>query len=148
MEVILKERILNLGDLGEKVIVKPGYARNYLIPTGKALQATKKNLATFEAERAQLEKIAQEKYQQAEAKANQLAELSLTIASKAGDGGKLFGSIGTRDIADALTQQGVKVAKHEVRMPNGVIREIGEFEVVVHLHSDIDTTININVVAE
>ncbi len=147
MEVILKEKIRNLGDLGQKIVVKPGYARNFLIPKGKALQATKSNLAAFEAERAKLEKLAKEKLQQAEQKSEKLSALAIKIASKAGEGGKLFGSVGTRDIAEAITQQGVEVAKHEVRMPDGVIREIGEFEVVIHLHSDIDATIKVTVEA-
>lgn len=147
MEVILKEKIRNLGDLGQKVIVKAGYARNFLIPTGQALQATKQNLAVFEAERAKLEKLAKDKLELAQQKAEKLEALSITIASKAGEGGKLFGSIGTRDIAEAITQQGIEILKHEVRMPEGVIREIGEFEVVIHLHSDIDATTKVIVEA-
>ena len=148
MEVILQEKIRNLGDLGQKVNVKPGYARNFLIPQGKALQATPENLKAFEARRAELEKNAAERLQQAQDKAQKLVALDITIASNAGDGGKLFGSIGTRDIADAIVAKGVEIGKHEVRMPHGVIREIGEFPVGVHLHTDVDVEINVKVIAE
>ena len=148
MQVILKEKIRNLGDLGDTVNVKPGYARNFLLSQDKAMRATKANLEEFEARRAELEKIAAEKLQAAQSIAEKLAELSVVIQSKAGDGGKLFGSIGTRDIADAITAKGVEVAKHQVRMPEGVIRQIGEYELSLHLHTDVDVEIKVVVEAE
>lgn len=148
MQVILREKIRKLGQLGELVNVKPGYARNFLIPGKKAMMATKVNLERFEAERAALEKKAQETLNAAEARATALAELRVTLSASAGEGGKLFGSIGTRDIAEAITNAGVAVDKQEVRMPHGVIRQIGEYEVTVHLHTDVDVKLQLNVVAE
>ena len=147
MQVILLEKIKGLGALGTKVDVKPGYGRNFLIPQGKALPATARNLADFEVRRAELERQEAAVLAAAEARAGALAELSLTIASKAGDEGKLFGSIGTHDIADALTASGVEVAKAEVRLPNGTIRNVGEYDVAVHLHSDVEATVRVVVVA-
>ncbi len=147
MEVILLERVANLGNLGDKVNVKAGYGRNYLLPYGKATAATAANIAVFEARRAELEAAAAEKKASAEARAAQLAELEITISAVAGDEGKLFGSIGTHDIADALTASGVEVAKSEVRLPNGTIRHIGEFDVAVHLHTDVEATVKVIVVA-
>ena len=125
MEVILLEKVANLGNLGDKVNVKAGYGRNYLLPQGKATAATAENVAAFEARRAELEKLAAEKKAYAESRAAQLAELEVTITATAGDEGKLFGSIGTHDIADALTASGVEVAKSEIRLPNGAIRLVG-----------------------
>ncbi len=148
MEVILLEKIRNLGDLGDKVSVANGYGRNYLVPQGKAVPATKSNVEQFEARRAELEKQAAELLASAEARAAKLKELSITIAANAGDEGKLFGSIGTRDIADAITAAGVEVSKAEVRMPNGVIRNTGEFDIDVNLHTDVTVTMKVNVVAE
>jgi len=148
MQVILKEKIRNLGDLGETVNVKPGYARNFLLPNGKALRATTENVAVFEKQRAELEKAAAEKLTEAQTRAAKFADFSVTIASKAGEGGKLFGSIGTRDIADAVTAKGIALAKHEVRMPQGVIRQIGEYELQVQLHTDVSTTIKVIVEAD
>lgn len=145
MQVILREKIRKLGDLGELVNVKPGFARNFLVPQGFAMQATKENLAKFEADRAELEKAAAEKVAAAQARAKQLSDKSITITAKTGDSGKLFGSIGTRDIAEALIENGIEVDKHEVRLPLGVIREIGQYDVVVHLHSDVDVTIHVRV---
>jgi large subunit ribosomal protein L9 len=147
MEVILLEKIANLGNLGDKVNVKSGYGRNYLLPQGKATAATAANIAVFEARRAELEKAAAEKKAVAEARAAQLADLQITISAVAGDEGKLFGSIGTQDIADALSAAGVAVEKSEVRMPNGTIRHLGEFEVDVHLHTDVEATVKLTVVA-
>jgi large subunit ribosomal protein L9 len=150
MEVILLEKIANLGNLGDKVNVKSGYGRNYLLPQGKATAATAANIAAFEARRAELEKAAAEKKASAEARAAQLAELEVTITATAGDEGKLFGSIGTHDIADALTASGVEVAKSEVsevRLPNGTIRQTGEYDVAVHLHTDVEATVKLIVVA-
>lgn len=148
MQVILLDKIAKLGGLGDQVAVKAGYARNYLIPQGKAVMATKANIETFDARRAELEaKLAAGKAA-AEERAAKLGELAaVVIASKAGDEGKLFGSIGTHDIADALTAAGVEVAKAEVRLPNGTIRQVGEFDVAVHLHSDVEATVRVVVVA-
>ena len=148
MEVILLDKIAHLGGLGEKVTVKSGLARNYLFPQGKAVMATKDNLAAFEARRAELEAKLAEVKAAAEARAAQLSALTnVTIATKAGDEGKLFGSVGTRDIADAITAAGVPVAKSEVRMPEGALRYTGEYEIAVQLHADVKTTVKINVVA-
>lgn len=148
MQVILREKIRKLGNLGELVGVKPGYARNFLIPQGKALMATKINIERFEAERTQLEKVAAELLAAAGVRVEQLKELTIKISASAGEGGKLFGSIGTRDIAEAITKAGVEVHKHEVRMPNGVIRQIGEYELELHLHTDLDVLVKVHVVAE
>ena len=147
MEVILLEKIANLGNLGDKVAVKAGYARNFLLPFGKATPATAANLEAFEARRAELERIADEKKAEAEARAAKLADLSVTITANAGEEGKLFGSIGTRDIADAVTAAGVEIEKSEVRLPEGPLRNVGEFDVVVQLHSDVETTVKLIVVA-
>lgn len=147
MEVILLEKVANLGNLGDKVNVKSGYGRNYLLPQRKATAATAANLAEFEARRADLEQAAVERKVYAETRAAQLAELEVTITATAGDEGKLFGSIGTHDIADALTASGVEVAKSEIRLPNGTIRQVGEYDVAVHLHSDVEATVKVIVVA-
>ena len=147
MEVILLEKIANLGNLGDKVAVKAGYARNFLLPFGKATPATAENVAAFEARRAELEKLAAEKKAEADARAAQLAELTVTIAANAGEEGKLFGSIGTRDIADAVTAAGVAIENSEVRLPDGALRNVGEFDVVVQLHTDVETTVKLVVVA-
>jgi large subunit ribosomal protein L9 len=149
MEVILLDKIAKLGGLGDKVSVKSGYARNYLLPKGKAVFASAENVEHFEARRADLEKKLAGELSAAEARGAKLTELAeVTIASKAGDEGKLFGSIGTRDIADAITEAGVAVTKAEVRLPLGSIREVGEFDIVLHLHNDVDATIKVNVIAE
>ncbi|WP_426415830.1 50S ribosomal protein L9 [Aestuariirhabdus sp. LZHN29] len=147
MEIILLERISNLGDLGDKVNVKSGYGRNFLIPFGKAVPATAANVAEFEARRAELEKIAAEKRAAADARAEKLNGLELAISAKAGDEGKLFGSIGTRDLADAIIAAGVEVDKTEIRLPEGVIRQLGEFDVDVQLHSDVTATVKVIVTA-
>ena len=149
MEVILLDKIAKLGGLGDKVTVKSGYARNYLLPKGKAVFASKANVEHFEARRADIEKQLAEALAAAEAKAAKIVELAeVTIASTAGDEGKLFGSIGTKDIADAITEAGVEVAKAQVRMPLGTIRETGEFDIVIHLHNDVDTSIKVVIIAE
>ena len=148
MEVILLEKVGKLGSLGDKVSVRAGYGRNFLIPFGKAVPANDANIAEFEARRAELEKAAAEKLAQAQARAEQLNEKSVTIVSKAGDEGKLFGSIGVRDIADAITASGVEVAKSEVRLPQGSIRNIGEFDITLQLHSEVEAVIKLVVVAE
>jgi large subunit ribosomal protein L9 len=148
MEVILLEKIRNLGDLGDKVKVANGYGRNYLVPHGKAVPATKENIEHFEARRAELEKQAAEQLAAAQARAEKLNDLTVTIQANAGDEGKLFGSIGTRDIADAVTAAGVEVSKSEVKMPNGVIRNVGEYQLELLLHSDVSATITVKVVPE
>ena len=148
MEVILLEKTRNLGDLGDKVNVKPGYGRNFLIPQGKAVPATKANLETFEARRAELEKAAGEALSAAETRKGQLDELAVTIPAKAGDEGKLFGSIGTRDIAEAITAAGVAVEKKEVRLPEGAIRNVGDYEIELQLHSDVVVQVKVAIVAE
>ena len=147
MEVILLEKMGKLGELGDKVSVKSGFGRNYLFPQGKAVPATADNVAKFEERRADLEKTAAEKLGAANARAEALSAFAVTIASKAGDEGKLFGSIGTRDIAEALTAAGQAVDKSEVRLPEGALRHVGEFEVVLHLHPEVNATATVNVVA-
>ncbi len=147
MEVILLEKIANLGNLGDKVAVKAGYARNFLLPFGKATPATAGNVEAFEARRAELEKVAAERKGEAEARAAKLAELTVTITANAGEEGKLFGSIGTRDIADAVTAAGVELEKSEVRLPEGPLRAVGEFDVAVQLHTDVEATVKLVVVA-
>lgn len=137
MDVILLEKVGRLGSVGDKVSVKPGYGRNYLLPKGKAITATASNVAAFEARRAELEKSAAERKQQAEARAAALAELVVTIKANAGDEGKLFGSVGARDIAQAITAAGVAVSKAEVKLPSGALRDIGEYSVDVQLHVDV-----------
>lgn len=145
MQIILREKIRNLGELGELVNVKPGYARNYLIPEGFALQATKTNLERFEAERIELEKLASGKLEKARARAKKLEAMSIVLLANAGDGGKLFGSIGTKDIADEIAAQGMELERHEIRMPNGVIRELGSYQVAIHLHTDVEAEITVTV---
>lgn len=149
MQVILLESIKNLGELGSVVDVRPGHGRNYLIPHGKALPATKDNLAQVEARRAELEKQAAEQLAAAQERADKLAEAQVTIAQKAGEEGKLFGSVGTQDIADAITAQlGVEVAKAEVKLPHGALRQTGEFEIDLGLHAEVTVTIKLAVVPE
>ncbi|OOF13129.1 MULTISPECIES: 50S ribosomal protein L9 [Salinivibrio] len=148
MQVILLDKIGNLGGLGDQVTVKSGYARNFLIPQGKAVMATKTNIEHFEARRAELEAKVAEQLAAAQARAEKVEALeAVEIASKAGDEGKLFGSIGTRDIADAVTAAGVEIAKSEVRLPEGALRNTGEYEISVQLHSDVFATVKVNVVA-
>lgn len=148
MEVILLEKVGKLGGLGDKVSVKAGFGRNFLIPYGKAVPANEANIAEFEARRAELEKAAAEKLAAAETRAEQLNEKAVTITSKAGDEGKLFGSIGVRDIADAVTAAGVEVSKAEVRLPEGPLRAVGDYDITLQLHSDVEAVIKLSVVAE
>jgi large subunit ribosomal protein L9 len=148
MEVILLDKVGRLGAIGDKVTVKSGYGRNYLLPQGKAVAATAKNIADFEVRRAGLEAAAASKIAGATARAEQLAALEVTIAAKAGDEGRLFGSIGTRDIAEAITAAGVAVAKSEVRLPQGVLREIGQYEIDVQLHAEVIQAVKLAVVPE
>ena len=147
MNIILLDKIANLGSLGDQVAVKSGYARNFLFPQGKAVPATKENVELFEQRRADYEAKLADQLAAAQARAEKVNALeSVTIASKAGDEGKLFGSIGTRDIADAITAAGVEVKKSEVLMPNGTLREVGEFEIELHLHADVFANITVKVV--
>ena len=149
MQVILLDKIAHLGKVGDQVNVKSGFARNYLIPQGKAVMATKANTEHFEARRAELEEKAAQALAAAVDRAARLEALgSVTIASKAGDEGRLFGSIGTRDIADAITAKGVEVAKSEVRLPNGLIRTLGEHEVTFQFHGEVFSHLNVVIVAE
>ncbi|PJG82841.1 50S ribosomal protein L9 [Caviibacterium pharyngocola] len=149
MQVILLDKIAHLGSVGDQVSVKSGYARNFLIPQGKAVMATKANIEHFEARRAELEAKAAESLAAAQARAAKLAELAtITIASKAGDEGRLFGSITTRDVAEAVTAAGVEVAKSEVRLSTGPLRTTGDHEVRFQLHGEVFATLNVVVVAE
>ena len=143
MELILLEKIQNLGDLGDKVKVKPGYGRNYLMPQGKAVPATEENIARFEARRAELEKAAQERVVAAEGRSAALAGVVVTFTVNASEEGKLYGSVGPREISEALAEMGYEVSKSEVIMGEGPIRNTGEFEVSLHLHADIETGIKV-----
>ena len=148
MNVILLEKVQNLGNLGDVVSVKPGYARNFLIPQGKAKPATPENLAEFEARRAELERQAAEQLANAQAVYEKLHGQVFTIEANAGEEGKLFGSVGTHDIAEKLNEAGFEVERKQVRMPDGAIRHVGTYEIDVALHPDVTATININVQAE
>jgi large subunit ribosomal protein L9 len=149
MEIILLNKVANLGGLGDSVTVKSGYARNFLFPQGQAVPATKANVEKFEARRAELEAKIADQLAVSEARAVKVTELgSVTIAAPAGNEGKLFGSIGTRDIALAITAAGVKVSKSEVKLPTGTLRDTGEFEINLQLHSDVIATIKLVVIKE
>jgi len=147
MQVILLERIGNLGNLGDEVAVKNGYGRNFLIPQGKAVRATKENREMFEARRAELEAQAKARLDGAEGRAAALEDVSVTITARA-DEGKLYGSVGPREVSEALAAAGHEIAIAEIKMPLGAIREVGEFEVDVQLHSDVTTTVGLVIVAE
>ncbi|WP_415036703.1 50S ribosomal protein L9 [Azonexus sp.] len=148
MQIILLEKVLNLGNLGEVVRVKDGYARNYLIPQKKAKRATPAALAEFEARRAELEKLAAEKLAAAQAVADKLNGVVVSVARKSAMDGRLFGSVGNADIADALKAAGFEVDKAAVRLPEGPLKMIGEFPVEVALHTDVLASVTVNVVAE
>jgi large subunit ribosomal protein L9 len=148
MEVILLEKIKNLGALGAKVNVKPGYGRNFLIPQGKAVPATEKNVAEFDARRAELERKANEQLGEAQARAERVGALAVVIAAKAGDEGKLFGSVGTSTIAEAISKLGEAVDKSEVRLPNGALRSTGDYDIDLQLHPEVTVTVKVTVVAE
>ena len=148
MDVILLTKVANLGNIGDRVKVKSGHGRNFLLPKGKATLATPENVKKFEARRAELEKIAREQFQDAESRAAALKEFKLQITAKAGTEGKLFGSIGTADIAEACTTQGHKLARSEVRLPTGPLRTVGEHVVTLHLHTDIDVQLPVVITAE
>ena len=148
MNVILLEKIGNLGDLGDEVSVKPGFARNYLLPQGKAVTADDENRTVFEGRRAELEASANEKLAEANTRAEKLADKELSIAVKSGEEGRLYGSVGTQNIADALTAEGIPVERSEIRMPEGVIRVLGEYEIAIQLHTDVAAQIKVVVVPE
>lgn len=148
MEVILLQKVANLGNIGDRVKVRSGFGRNFLLPEGKATLATPDNIARFEARRAELERAAREHLSSAEERAAAMKEFKLTIPAKAGTEGKLFGSIGTSDIAEACTRAGFKVERSEVRLPSGPLRMIGEHTVTLHLHADIDVPVHVSIIAE
>ena len=148
MNVILLERIGKLGDLGDEVMVKSGFARNFLIPQGKAVRATDANRESFESRRAELEAAALKRRSAAEQRAAALDEQSVTIVARAADEGKLYGSVGTAEIAQALSDKGIEVSKAEVRLPEGAIRQVGEYEVGVQIDTDLTVPIGVTVVAE
>jgi large subunit ribosomal protein L9 len=148
MDVILLQKVANLGNIGDRVKVRSGYGRNFLLPQGKATLATPDNVARFEARRDELEKAAREHLASATERSAALKEFKLVITAKAGTEGKLFGSIGTSDIAEALNKQGFKIERSEVRMPNGPLRMVGDHSVGLHLHADIDVPVAVSIVAE
>lgn len=148
MELILLQKVTNLGVLGDKVNVKPGYGRNYLVPQGKAVPATAANVAEFEAKRAEYEAKAKAVHDEAEGRAAKLEGASVTITANAATEGKLFGSVGPRDIADAFTAAGLPLEKSEVIMGEGALRNVGEYEIVVKLHADVQTTVKVVVQAQ
>lgn len=148
MEVILLQKVANLGGIGDKVKVKPGYGRNFLLPQGKAALATAANLKKFEERRAELEKLAADELESAKLRAGQLEGFKLDLHAKAGTEGKLFGSIGTADIAEAVSKAGIRIERSEVRLPQGPIRLVGEHHVKLHLHTDIEIDLPVTVHAE
>jgi large subunit ribosomal protein L9 len=148
MDIILLQKVDNLGDLGDKVNVKNGYGRNYLIPSGRAVAATAQNVKAFEARRAELEKEAAAKMAAAEQRKQLLDGMSVSIKCKAGDEGRLFGSIGTADIAKAVTEAGTELERKEVLLPNGAFRVAGEYDVDLHLHADVNATLKLSIVPE
>lgn len=148
MEVILLEKVANLGNLGDQVKVKPGYGRNFLIPHGKATPATPENIKVFEERRAELERQAAEALAAAQARAEKLEGYELTLAAKAGEEGKLFGSVGTADIAQGLADAGHEVERQEVLLPEGAFRSVGEYDVQLRLHADVEATIKLVITAE
>src|SRR5579872_3535476 len=148
MQVILLQKVANLGNIGDRVKVKSGYGRNFLLPHGQATLATPENVARFEARRAELEKAAHEHLSSAQQRAEAMKEFKLVITAKAGTEGKLFGSIGTSDIAEAATKAGIPVQRSEVRLPNGALRTVGDHSVTLHLHADIDVPLAVTIVAE
>jgi large subunit ribosomal protein L9 len=148
MDIILLQKVANLGNIGDRVKVKPGYGRNFLLPQGKAALATPENLKKFESRRADFEKAAREELGGAQARAAKLEGFKLTLTAKAGGEGKLFGSIGTADIAEACRKAGHEIERSEVRLPHGPIRQVGEHVVHLHLHTDVTIDLPVVVVAE
>jgi large subunit ribosomal protein L9 len=148
VEIILLEKVANLGNIGDRVKVRSGFGRNYLLPKGKATLATPDNVAKFEARRAELERVAREQATSAQDRAAALQGFHLTVTAKAGTEGKLFGSVGTSDIAEACTRAGYPVARSEVRLPNGPLRTVGEHVIDLHLHADVNVQLPVTIVAE
>ena len=148
MEVILLEKIHRLGELGDKVQVRAGYGRNYLVPQKRAVPATPGNIEKFEGQRAELEKAQSDVLSAAQARMAGFAELEVSVSAKAGTEGKLYGSIGTTEIAEAVCATGNNLEKREIRLPDGPLREIGEYQVTIHLHADAETTVTVHVNAE
>ncbi len=148
MDVILLEKVANLGDLGDRVSVKPGFGRNFLVPNGKAVLATADRIEEFEKRRAELEKAAAERLSDAEKRAEAINKLTLEIAHQAGEEGKLFGSVGMTDIIKLAADAGVELSKNEIKLPDGPIRQTGEFDILAHLHTDVVATFKLTVVAE
>lgn len=148
MNIILLEKVANLGNLGDKVSVKPGFGRNFLIPGGKAVLATADRIEEFEKRRAELEKAEADRLTQAQTKAEAVEKLNITIAHQAGEEGKLFGSVGMPDIIKACEAEGVELAKQEIKLPEGALRHTGEFEIAIHLHTDVVASLKLAVVAE
>lgn len=148
MEVILLEKVTNLGALGDRVRVRPGYGRNYLVPQGKAVPATEENIAEFERRRAELEQAQADTLAAARARADALTGLVVTIARKTADEGRLFGSVGPADVAEAITAAGTPVEKTEVRLPEGPLRQAGEHPVTLHLHAEVEVEVTVQVVPE
>ena len=148
MEVILLQKVANLGNIGDRVKVKSGFGRNYLLPQGKATLATPAHIAKFEERRAELEKAARDQLQSAEERQIALKDFKLTIRAKAGTEGKLFSSVGTADIAEALQRENFKIERSEVRLPSGPLRTVGEHNVSLHLHADVDVPLPVTIVAE
>ena len=148
MKVILQEKVANLGNVGDQVLVRPGYARNFLFPYGKAVPATPESIAEFEKRRAELEKAAAALLEKAKAKAKKLTAKTFKITANASEEGKLFGSVGPREIAEAISKNGVTIGKHEVNLPEGPIRQMGEYQIPIHLHIDVSVTVKIEVISK
>ena len=148
MNIILLERVRNLGDLGQEVSVAPGYGRNFLIPQGKAVRATDENRSRFETQRADLEQVANDRLKSAQDRAAKLVGAAISLAARASEEGRLYGSIGTREIADALSERVLEVSKAEVRMPEGAIRQVGEYDIEIGLHTDVVVTVKVTVIPE
>jgi len=148
MEVILLQKVANLGNIGDRVKVRSGFGRNFLLPQGKATLATPENIAHFETRHAELERLAREQLQSADERAAAMKDFKLTVQAKAGTEGKLYGSIGTSDIAEALTRAGLRIERSEVRLPSGPLRMLGEHVVSLHLHADIDVPLHVSIIAE
>ncbi|MFW0039228.1 MAG: 50S ribosomal protein L9 [Coxiella endosymbiont of Dermacentor silvarum] len=148
MRVILQEKIENLGNIGDQIFVKPGYARNFLFPYGKAIPATLENIAEFEKNRTELEKLAAAQLERTKARAKKLEGKTFRVIAKASDEGKLFGSVGVREIAAAISSRGINIQKREVSLPEGPIRQIGEYEVPIHLHANVTVILKVEVVSE
>ncbi len=148
MQIILLDKVVNLGALGDVVKVKDGYARNFLIPAGRARRATQNAIAEFEARRVELEKVAAAKHAEAQALGEKLAAVTVKLSQKAGVDGRLFGSVTNHDVSDELNKQGFKVAKSQVRMPNGPLKNVGDYTVSVNLHTDVTVEVNVSVLGE